>query len=324
VPEPTEVDDAAFRAVVEPYAMMVAEVSEAGYAATHAVSRESLQDPSPASSAMAELAGQDQYAGVWDPTLVDTAHTHISLLLTAGEDAMRTYATAILADRTPLYAYIPLARSGLECLALAHWLGAPDIGLRERVRRSLNERIASAYEQSRLPAGLNPEPDRQRRLLEAAALGYPLTPSRRRGFRHLAPERPTITAHVRRVLGGDDDLGRIVYSYTSAISHGTLWGLAERADVPDDQPGPVVRAPLAISSSNIGLMAAALVMAHVQAYGGFVSHMGWDEPGWRAAVERAWVTIGNLVGWRAPIAPQQPEPSWQLETPGGLWLPEPA
>jgi hypothetical protein len=240
-PDQPCVDDAAFRAAVMPFSTMVADVAETGYAATHGATRESLQDPTADSAAMAELAEQSNYAGVWDNTPVDTARTHICLLLTAGEDAMRTFASTIIAERTPLYAYIPLARAGLEYLALAAWLGEPGIGVRERVRRSLNERIASAYEQSRLPVGLNPEPDRQRRLLSAAKLGYKTTSAKRHRFKHFAPARPTITDHVKRVLE-QADLGHVVYSYTSAISHGTIWGLIERAEAPSDEPGPVVRA----------------------------------------------------------------------------------
>lgn len=318
--EPALVSDTDFRSAIEPYATMVEEVAAAGYAAAHGAA-DSQQDPGVASEAMAELADQHRYAGVWDDTPVDTAASHIALLLTAGEDAMRTFAAAILAERTPVYAYIPLTRSSLECLALAYWLGAPGISVKERIRRSLNERIASAAEQAKLPSGMNPERGRQQRLLKAAELGYTTT-RHGRGFKHFAPERPTITAHVKRVLG-DGDLGRVLYSYTSAISHGTIWGLVERIEAPDD-PGPVVRAGLAITSTNIGMMAAALVMAHARAYEGFVEHMGWDEPRWRAAVERAWTTIGRLVGSsRTRSATAGSAPEWRLKTAGGLWVPEP-
>jgi hypothetical protein len=320
--DPALVNDADFRLAIEPYATMLEEVAAAGYASVHGATAESLQDPAAVSEAMGELAEQDRYAGVWDHTPIDTANTHIALLLTAGEDAMRTFAAAILAEHTPVYAYIPLTRNGLECLALAHWLDAPGIGVRERIRRSLNERIASAAEQAKLGGALNPEPGRQQRLLQAEALGYEITKGRHM-FKHFAPQRPTITAHVKRVLG-HDELGRVLYSYTSAISHGTIWGLVERIEAPDD-PGPVVRAGVAITSSNIGLMAAALVMAHASAYGGFIEHMGWDEPRWRAALERAWKTIGHLVGPnRTRAATIASAPEWRLDTAGGLWVPEPS
>lgn len=314
-----EVGGDEFRTAVKPFATMVEDVAAAGYAATHASQRDSQQDPAQGSPADTEHAEQDRYSGVWDDTPIDTATSHTCLLLTAGEDAMRTFATAIFAERTPLYAYVPLARCALEYLGLAHWLGDPGVDARERVRRSLNERIASAVEQAKLPRELNPEPDRQQRLLEAAILGYQITKAGRRRFKHFAPEMPTITAHVKRVLGSDD-LGKVLYAYTSAISHGTMWGLMARADAPAVITSPVVRVGLAISSADIGHLAAALVMAHFRAYGGFVSYMGWDEPAWRSAIVGAREVIDRLLGQAA-----QPPPAseWGQATPGGLWLPEP-
>lgn len=137
---------------------MLKSLTAAGYAAGRVEEERGRQLPAPDSGAMSELHQQSAFAGVWDENPIDTAQTHIGLLLTAGEDAMDTFASAIVADGTPLYSYIPIARAGMECLALAHWLAEPGIGARERMRRSINERIASAYEQSRLPASLNPEP----------------------------------------------------------------------------------------------------------------------------------------------------------------------
>ncbi|MGH9250049.1 MAG: hypothetical protein ACRD0W_11095, partial [Acidimicrobiales bacterium] len=229
-----------------------------------------------------------------------------------------------VADRTPLYAYIPVGRSALECLALAHWLGEPDIGIRERVRRSLNERIASASEQSKLLLSMSPEPGRQKRLLGAAEKGYEITKAGKGKLRQFMPERPTLTAHVKRVLG-NDDLGKTLYSYASAVSHGVLWGLTERVVVPADTTGPVVKGTLSHSSASVAMMASALVMAHKRAFGGFADYMGWDVSAWRAAVQRADSTIGAFLGARrrAPGRPEEPAPEWQLSGPGGgLWLPE--
>ena len=266
---------------------------------------------------MAEVAAQADLSGVWDDTPIDTAHTHIGLLLTAGEDAIRTFASTIVADRTPLYAYIPLARAGVECLALAHWLGEPGIGARERVRRSLNERIASAYEQSRLPAGMNPEPGRQARLLAATALGYQKTKSKRGRLSCFAPEPPTIRQHIQRVLE-DEHLGSVMYSYMSAISHGTIWGLIERAEPPKEPwSGPVVAAALIISSSNIAVMAAALVLAHMNAFGEYLDHMGWDASDWIIARDTAAKAIAQYVG----VEQREQRDAGNHAPTSRLWLP---
>lgn len=319
------VDDDTFRGIVMPYSAMVADMADAGYTeAPRGVW--DVRNPAVDSRAMAELAQQADFAGAWDKVPVDTALTHVGLLLTAGEDAMRTFASALVADRTPLYAYIPLGRSALECLGVAHWLGEPGIGTKERVRRSLNERIASAWEQSRLPPSMNTEPGRQQRLLGAVEKGYEFTKSRKGKFKHFAPERPTMTAHVKRVLG-NGDLGKVLYSFASAVAHGVLWGLTERVEVPTDAPGPVVKGALTHSSASVAMMASALVLAHKRAFGGFADYMGWDVTEWSAAAARADTIIKAFLGARreARTAAEERAPEWRLSGPGGgLWLPEPS
>lgn len=180
----------------------------------------------------------------------------------------------------------PWPAPAVQWLALAHWLSAPDIGVKERVRRSLNERVASAYEQARLPSGANPEPERQARLLEATSLGYALTPTRKGRLRVLAPERPSISGHIQRLFG-DGDLGKLLYSYLPAISHGTIWRLVQRAEPLDPTAhGPVVTAGLMVSETEIAMLAVALITAHITAFGGYAKLLGWDLPGWQDAVVR--------------------------------------
>jgi hypothetical protein len=311
------VDHETFLKAVEPCAAMLKTLTAAGYAAGRVDEERGRQLPAPDSAAMSELDQQSAFAGVWDENPIDTAQTHIGLLLTAGEDAMETFATAIVADRTPLYSYIPIARAGMECLALAHWLAEPGIGARERVRRSINERIASAYEQSRLPAGLNPEPGRKHRLLAAESLGFSRTTGKGK-LTVLAPDRPSITHHIQRAVG-NDQLGKVLYSYASAISHGTIWGLAERAEpLSSNSSAPVVTAALTVSSTNIAMMAIALAYAHIHAYGGYIQHMGWDTHAWTDAVAGAQRTISTYLD---DPAPSTSAPPWGTATPGGLWLP---
>ena len=309
-------DHETFLRAVEPLSTLLIRLVETGYAA-HLTETGGRSDPSADSSAMTELAEQPSLSGVWDHTPIDTAHTHIGLLLTAGEDAMHTFASVIVAERTPIYSYIPLARFGIECLALAYWLGEPSIGSKERVRRSLNERLSSAYEQTRLPSGLNPEPDRQARLLEATALGYRRTKSKRGRLTCFAPEPPTITRHIQRVLE-DRDVGSAMYSYMSAIAHGTIWGLIERAETPEEPwAGPVVTAALTISSTNIAGMAVALVLAHLNAFGGYLELMGWQLSDWATTRDYAATVVARYVDIDEPQVEDQSRRAGR----GGLWLP---
>ena len=309
-------DHDTFLRAVDPLSKSLTRLIESGYAARLA-DTEGRAEPSADSSAMTELAEQPSLSGEWDDTPIDTAHTHIGLLLTAGEDAMRTFASVIVAEQTPVYSYIPVARFGIECLALAYWLGEPRIGSKERVRRSLNERILSAYEQTRLPCGLNPEPSRQARLLEATALGYHKTKSKRGRLTCFAPEPPTITRHIQRVLE-DEEVGTAMYSYMSAISHGTIWGLIERAETPPEPwAGPVVTAALTISSTNIAGMAVALLLAHLNAFGAYLEHMGWQPSDWATARDYAAKVVAGYVGMDEPRVEDHP----RRAAAGGLWLP---
>lgn len=283
-----------FVKAIEPWVAALRDIANVGYQSTYGEDGPRRQ-PHVDSAAMREIADQSAYAGTWDSHPVDTALTHIGLLLTAGEDAMLSFAELVSADRTPIYSYLPVARSGMEWLALAHWLSDPDAGIKERVRRSLNERIASAYEQTRLPGGANPEPERQIRLLEASCLGYSLTPSKKGRLRVLAPERPSITGHIQRLLAGDD-VGKLLYSYLSAISHGTIWGLVQSAKPLDPTAkGPVVTAGLVVSEKDIAMLSVALITAHITAFGGYVQLLGWEIPEWRAAVARVTPLVASYT-----------------------------
>jgi hypothetical protein len=163
------------------------------------------------------------------------------------------------------------------------------------VRRSLNERIQSAYEQSRLPDPLNPEPDRQRRLLAATALGFEPTRSKKGSLRLLAPRPPSISQRIQRLLG-NARLGAVVYSWASAIAHGTIWGLMERVEKPaSTSNAPVVTATLTISVQSLATPAVILIAAHRTTYGQYVGYMGWDDPSWIEVSGSVWEQVGAYL-----------------------------
>jgi hypothetical protein len=309
------VDNEAFREAVRPISEVVAAMAGAGYAQSRANVDRSRTQPAVHSSAMRELAEQVHFAGNWDRCPIDTAQTHIGLLFHAGEDAMWTFSDCVVADRTPVYSLATLARTGVECLALAHWLSEPGIGTKERVRRSLNERIYSARQQSRLGGQLNPEPDRQARMLEAVSLGFET--ERTSNGTYLAPRRPSITDMVIAAIGASD-AGKTLYSYMSALAHGAIWGLVERTSMGSLPPRDgVEEGAIEISSANIAMLASGLVLAHTTAYGGYLAHMGWTDAVWSAAAVdgsafvRAWAGQKKLDG----IADAQQDSTT------GLWVP---
>jgi hypothetical protein len=124
------VDHDDFVAGVRPYSEMLNRQAKAGYGSRTADATGAGTTPAATSEAMSELANQRAFSGEWDDTPIDTALSHVGLLLTAAEDAMMTLAEAIVSSHTPLYSHQLIARGGLECLALAHWLTERGIGAR--------------------------------------------------------------------------------------------------------------------------------------------------------------------------------------------------
>lgn len=286
---------------LRPLSQALEGLASAGYGSEVQGPETPSREPSVDSEAVAELAQQSTLAGVWDSHPIDLNLTHVGLLMHAGGDALRTFAEVILGDHTPLFSYQPIARFGLECLGLAHWLAEPAIGARERVRRSLNQRLQSAYEQSRLPSELNPEPDRRGRILAATELGFQKA-SRKSRVPHFIPEPPRITTLVRGVLG-DDRLGTVMYSHLSAVSHGTIWGLANVADPEDhalSQERPIVRAALVNSSIRVAMSGLALVFAYTTANSRVFAYHGWSDERWHDAKDDALRLVQPYIAQAAP------------------------
>jgi hypothetical protein len=208
---------------------------------------------------------------------------------------MKTLAEAIVSSHTPLYSHQLIARGGLECLALAHWLTERGIGARERVRRSLNERIQSAYEQSRLPDLLNPEPDRQR------------APARRDGPRIRAhgieegnPEAPRPTAALDQPTNSATARQRPARRGRVLMGVGDRsWnnlGSGRRVEKPaNPSDAPVVTAMLTISVQSLATPAVILIAAHRTTYGQFIGYMGWDDPSWLEASGTFWQQVGSYL-----------------------------
>lgn len=311
-------DDDTFLRAVRPLSEIVDQMAAHGYV-ERSKKREMREEAAAASPAVEELAQQHRFAGIWDQAPVDTALSHVTMLLTAGEDAMRTFAASIVADRTPIFSFIPLARAGLECLAMANWLIEPGIGVQERVRRSLNERLASAYEQKRLPSHLNPEPGRVGRLHSAIDVGYELTPSKKGSRRWFAPTPPTVTDNIRRVLG-NAEVGKAIYSYASAVTHGHIWGLAQAA-VSERKPPEtgVVPAAIVISSDRIAIFAFALAMAHHRAFSNYLAYMSWTAPEWEESWTKALHTIDRAFS--SPRFVESSRSPTDSQSNSGLWLP---
>lgn len=194
--------------------------------------------PDANSRAMAEIASEGQYVGAspWGDEPVQQAHHLGHLLLLSSDDSVRAACKLLSEGEAPVFAHVVLARSALEHAGRAWWLLDPDLTIRQRVIRGFNERLYSLVQQTRLAIERDARRkarDRIRGIFEEGErIGFRRLPAERGQPASLEERRPSPTRLMGRLLeiGGDEDLGKLVYSYFSAVTHGTAFGLTQSVD----------------------------------------------------------------------------------------------
>ncbi len=229
---------------------------------------------------MFDLTCEGPYRGAWDNEPLQTAIALTMIKLHVAEDCFRAIDRLADDDNPPVFAHLPVARCALESVAAAYYLSAPGVDLKERVRRSLNERLLSESEVLKLPQEIldrRPSGSSADRIREAVAVGYALTAN----GAFLAPGPPTVLAKVQTIVG-DDDLGRVIYSKTSAVAHATSWGAfgfvkrvpgggTELADS---------RALLTTNADDYIITASYLADAYLTACEAVLAYVGWLDDQW--------------------------------------------
>lgn len=163
---------------------------------------------------------------------VGSSRSVMNVSLFAAIQQIDAIAYLFLADNPPVYSITALARSVIEISARVWWLADPDCDYLSRIRRVLIERLASAFEVGRLEKANG---------LEAGKLGAPpplddlIAEVKALGFdcKATSPNvsvgddvRPGATSLISDFLREDmPDTHRSIYALTSAVTHGTLWGL---------------------------------------------------------------------------------------------------
>jgi hypothetical protein len=251
--------------------------------------------PNPESRAMAEIASESQYegAGPWGNEPVRQAHNLGQLLLVGANDTVRAACKLLEDDETPVFAHIVLARSALEHAGRAWWLLSPGASLRQRIARGYNERLYSLAEQSRLPVDLETKKRAHARISgildEAERVGFRKVPAKRGRPSSLQETRPSSTELTRRLLkrGSDDELGKVVYSYFSAVAHGTTFGLAQSVGRDPANAPPslgITWGAIFTSSQAVCSVLAGLVLGMERALGARNELFAWDSLEWKKAV----------------------------------------
>jgi hypothetical protein len=247
------------------------------------------------SLAMSEIASQPQFSGGWGPTPVEYAYSMGALKRANAVDCSRAVLRITANDPAPIFAHAVLARSVLENAASAYWLLERDIGVEERIRRVLNERLYS--ERQKIESGILKDDELERAratiesiLSEAQSRGW--ASSGRDRNRYLGAEgRPGFRALVKRVLQSAE-LGAAFYSFYSAITHGTQYGLAQSFDR-DAVDRVRMIAPLKVGPVDVIQAVGACIIAMSTSLEAERALKGWDWPDWNTATRRGLGVIGQ-------------------------------
>jgi hypothetical protein len=263
------------------------------------------QVPAADSRAMKEIAEQFRFNGdsPWGNDPVQAAHAEAQLLLLGANDSANSMARLLSSDPTPLYAHTVLARSALEHAGRSWWLMDPEIGVKRRVARGMNERIFALTESSRLP--LDDERRRaQKRRTALLDIGVEL------GFRKvrdnkkrpaLDEQRPGQTEIIRKLLATGDDrrLGQILYGFFSAVAHGTLFGLSNsvKLDAPEVPKIPGFTFGGAYTrSSEVVIVLSAVLIGLGEAIDRRNKLFGWQSADW----SKSWLQAINVASRLLP------------------------
>jgi len=262
--------------------------------------------PSADSMAMRDLEVDEKtYGGrsSWDRPLADTQSLG-AMTLVAAADYGHSYAELFSGSRTPVYGHLVVARAALEACVISAWLSDCEIDPTERVRRGLSELIYSAWEVHRLkvPEFGDTEVSVRRWEEVARLFNWEVKPDRR------APvvdgtKRPLIPNGISRLLLDDREarLGRVQWSYLSAVVHVTWYGLSPGIiDPPQESAalGPSL-AGVGTESRSVDAQSLCLIRALRRAGTIRMIYMGWIDEEWRRACELAERHERELLGRRS-------------------------
>jgi hypothetical protein len=183
-------------------------------------------EPEGGSIAARQLAEQTAFAGDWANQPVQDALSTADIRLLAAADFLESIARLILDPPQP-FGPAPVARAAMECSSRAWWLFDPQANAKERILRGMIDRFVSVGEVSRVGIeAIDEQVQEAKRLTEegAAAQGWEVRWTRRGGLQSIAEvDTPSAMGLLREQMG---DPGPTIYRWLSAVSHGTLYGLA--------------------------------------------------------------------------------------------------
>lgn len=222
----------------------------------------------------------------WDLPVTDT-HSFGGITLTAACDDARCFADLFGGQRTPVYGHLVLARSALETSVVSAWLNEVGVGAEERIKRGLDEQLFSSYELKRAALEGDKPEDRIKYWKDVAkSFGWSGNKDKDGKVRVDGVGRPSVPVWINRLLvdGREASIGRTVWSYLSAVNHGTWWGLRDAIVQPPSGRGAsgLALAGIGTQSKSVLAQAACLLVALRRAAIERFDLMGWADDEWRA------------------------------------------
>jgi hypothetical protein len=245
--------------------------------------------PSAESVAMAEINAQAQsYQKLsdWEAPLGDT-HTFGAMTLLAASDYAWTFAEAFTGSRAPVYGHLVVARSALEAAVVSNWLNDPRVSPLDRIKRGLTEQLYSAKELVRLKIDEKAKVRVAYWKTVATRFGWAVAEANGKPVID-GTKRPSVPLGINELLLGDDQqggLGRVQWSYLSAVSHVTWYGLRQAIiELPKEQSiSGHSLAGVGTESRAVYSQALCVLKALRRAATARMVLMGWVDQSWESA-----------------------------------------
>ncbi|MDA8317869.1 MAG: hypothetical protein M0010_22290 [Actinomycetota bacterium] len=272
------------RASLAPTASLLHELADFAMALDH----RHAHVPVVESRAMEELAREAtdfSSKSIWTGPVTDT-HALAGILLLASGDFARSYATLLVAERTPVYGHLSVVRSALEAGVVGEWLNDPSIGVVERIRRGLAERYYSAREQMRFPATREHGREQVVHIKSVAtAYGWTASGAKQRDATINGSGRPSVPDSFSRLLVGDTEkeIGKALWSYLSGVSHSVWWALRQSITQPPSYPeGSQAPRPAGFGTDGLQVGAQTICLSRIlrSAVSARMKLMGWPRDEW--------------------------------------------
>ena len=205
------------------------------HAAAEAMRQTAGREPRPGSQAAEELEALDGFGRQAVHTALNLAH----LRLLVAEDHLEALADLVRSSAT-VFSIYTVARSTVEIAARAWCLLDPGESPQRRAQLGLSEWLYSLREQANLGVP-DAEPKARRRMDEIArkAPTIPVSVKRKNGMPHVGGRPAYATTLLGDVFEGEEtgDLGKVVYRWLSAFSHGTYYALTQQLSPTDTAAG---------------------------------------------------------------------------------------